>query len=67
MWSSLRTVMAAPLAALCKGDRSVRDRARIFFDRVKIWETQGNARSVQEISSGVPAVCVWLAGESYVA
>lgn len=60
-----RTTMAA-LAQLCKGDRTLRDRARLYIDRVKIWETQGNARSVKEINTGVPAVCVWLANEAYV-
>lgn len=56
--------MSAALTALCQGDRRVRDRARMYIDRVKIWETQGNARSTQDISVSVPAVCVWLAAES---
>lgn len=54
--------MSAPLSALCKGDRGIRERARLYMDRVKLWEMQGNARSVQEISSGVMAICVALAG-----
>lgn len=56
--------MSAALTALCQGDRRVRDRARMYIDRVKIWETQGNARSTQDISVSVPAVCVWLSAES---
>lgn len=62
----VRSLAMAALAQLCKGDRAVRDRARLFIDRVKIWETQGNARSVQEVNAGVPAVCAWLANEVYV-
>jgi len=58
--------MSAPLSALCKGDRGIRERARLYMDRVKLWEMQGNARSVQEISSGVMAICVALAGEACV-
>lgn len=58
--------MSAALTALCNGDRRVRDRARMYIDRVKIWESQGNARSIQDISVSVPAVCVWLAAEWYV-
>jgi len=38
----------------------------MYIDRVKLWELQGNARTIQEISSGVPALCVWLASEAYV-
>lgn len=56
--------MSAALTTLCQGDRRVRDKARMYIDRVKIWETQGNARSTQDISVSVPAVCVWLAAES---
>ena len=56
--------MSAALTTLCRGDRRVRDRARMYIDRVKIWETQGNARSTQDISVSIPAVCVWLAAES---
>jgi len=58
--------MAAPLVALCKGCRDVRDLARLYMDRVNLWEMQGNARSVQDIKAGIPAVCVWLAAEKYV-
>lgn len=59
-------IMAAPLATLCKGHRGVRDQARVYIDRVKIWEMQGNARSIQDISASIPAICVWLATEVYV-
>ncbi|WFD30077.1 hypothetical protein MSPP1_001091 [Malassezia sp. CBS 17886] len=55
--------MAAPLNALCRGDRGLRKRARMYHDRVKIWEMQGNARRVKDVSSGVVAICVWLANE----
>lgn len=58
--------MAAPLVALCKGCRDVRDQARLYMDRVNIWEMQGNARSVQDVHVGIPAVCVWLAADKYV-
>lgn len=58
--------MAAPLVALCKGCRDVRDQARLYMDRVNIWEMQGNARSVQDVQVGIPAVCVWLAADKYV-
>lgn len=58
--------MAAPFAGLCKGDRPLRDRARLFLDRFKLWESQGNARSVQDLNAGIPAVCVWLADQAYV-
>ncbi|WFD41670.1 hypothetical protein MPSI1_000302 [Malassezia psittaci] len=53
----------AALGQLCKGDRAIRDRTRLFIDRVKLWESQGNARSMKEIHAGVPAVCAWLADE----
>ncbi|WFD19310.1 Putative ATPase [Malassezia caprae] len=55
--------MAAPLVALCKGCRDVRDQARLYMDRVNLWEMQGNARSVQDVKAGIPAVCVWLAAD----
>lgn len=54
----------ALLASLCRGDRAVRDQARLFVDRVKLWELQGNARSTQGIASGVLPACVWLACDS---
>ena len=56
--------MSAPLSALCKGDRALREHARMYVDRVKIWECQGNARSLQDIHSGILALCVWLASEA---
>mgnify|MGYP001075933541 CR=1 FL=1 len=59
-------LMSAALTALCGGYRPLRDKARMYIDRVKLWELQGNARTIQEISSGVPALCVWLASEAYV-
>lgn len=59
--------MAAPLVALCKGCRDIRDQARLYMDRVNIWEMQGNARSVQDVQVGIPAVCVWLATDKCVA
>ena len=64
--SNGREAMSAALTALCKGNRSVRDKARLFLDRVKIWEMQGNARSTQDINASVPAICVWLAAERFV-
>ncbi|WFD33766.1 hypothetical protein MCUN1_000583 [Malassezia cuniculi] len=56
----------AHLAALCRGDRAIRDRARLYVDRVKMWELQGNARSTQNITSGVVPACVWLASDACV-
>lgn len=53
--------MAAHIAALCRGDLAVRDRARLYIDRVKVWELQGNARSTQAFTSGIIPACVWLA------
>lgn len=64
--SNGREAMSAALTALCKGNRLVRDKARLFVDRVKIWEMQGNARSTQDINASVPAICVWLAAERFV-
>lgn len=54
-------IMAAHIAALCRGDLAVRDRARLYIDRVKVWELQGNARSTQAFTSGIIPACVWLA------